>query len=167
MKYSKVALTASMMLLCASLALPAGSANAGQILPIPDPGPVPAVPHVGGIPIYSPTPIRPAPGVPIPIYSHPAPLTAITPAAPTFTRVKYKDLHEKSPCSQVKLIRVKNPCKRCCTDPDCVTIKICVPGCGCERVKVRSGGKRVNYDYGKYEVDVRVKNGYIEVDYQD
>ena len=152
------------LMFCASVAY-------GQnLMPLPDPGPSPVPPapyQSNGIPIYSPIPIQVQPGVPAPIYSHPAPLSAVVAAAPTFTRVKYTDVHEKAPCAQTKLIRAMNPCKRCCTDPDCVTIKICVPGCGCERVKVRSKGKRVRYDYGKYAVDVRVKNGYIEVDYQD
>jgi hypothetical protein len=43
--------------------------------------------------------------------------------------------------------------------------------CGCEhrklRIKCLSDGKYQKYDYGKYRVEVRVKNGYIEVDYDD
>ncbi len=97
------------------------------------------------------------------------------PAAPEgvelFTCVKYKDHDEMAPCAVPKIIQVKDPCAcsdpcNCC-GPKCVFIKICVPPCGCERVKVRKGGDRIKYDYGEYEVDVRIKDGYIEVDYQD
>lgn len=88
-----------------------------------------------------------------------------------FNCVKYKDHDEMAPCAIPKIIQVKDPCAcndpcNCC-GPKCVYIKICVPPCGCERIKVRKNGDRVRYDYGDYAVDVRVKKGYIEVDYQD
>lgn len=92
-------------------------------------------------------------------------------AVELFACVKYKDLHEIAPCAVPKIISVKDPCAcedTCdCCDPKCVYISICVPPCECECVKVRKDGDRVKYDYGEYEVDVRVKEGYIEVDYQD
>lgn len=90
---------------------------------------------------------------------------------PLFTRVKYVDKREAHPCAITKIIKVNNPCisrkarKLSCTE-DCVYIEICVPPCGCENVKCRRHGDRVRYDYGKYKVDVRVKNGFIVVDYQ-
>lgn len=101
-------------------------------------------------------------------------------AVELFECVKYKDLDEMAPCAVPKIIQVLDPCAcedacNCC-EPQCVYIQICVPPpceckCGCEdegeRVKVSKNGTRINYDYGDYEVDVRVKDGYIEVDYQD
>ena len=93
------------------------------------------------------------------------------PEVELFKYVKYKDLCEMAPCHVTRVIQVRNPCKRCCTDPECVNIEICVPEtCPCDDepcVLSLFGGRRVRYDYGKYEVDVRVKRGYIEVDYQD
>jgi len=86
-----------------------------------------------------------------------------------FCHVKYKDLDEMAPCASPKIIAVKDPCACddcCCCTPACVYIKICVP-CGCEVVTCSKNGDRIRYDYGKYAVDVRVKKGYIEVDYQD
>lgn len=86
---------------------------------------------------------------------------------PLFTRVKYVDLREKHPCAVTKIIRVNDPCAcgtECC--PRYVYIEICVPPCGCEHVTCRRAGDRVRYDYGKYAVDVRIKKGYIVVDYQ-
>lgn len=90
---------------------------------------------------------------------------------PLFTRVKYVDRREAHPCAITKIIKVNNPCvsrrarKLSCTD-ECVYIEICVPPCGCEDVKCRRNGDRVRYDYGKYKVDVRIKNGFVVVDYQ-
>ena len=94
------------------------------------------------------------------------------PAVALFHRVKYKDLDEMHPCAVPKIIAVKDPCARdhacgCCAPPACVYIKICVPPCACEEIDSNRSGTRIEYDYGKYEVDVRVKDGYIEVDYQD
>lgn len=85
-----------------------------------------------------------------------------------FTRVKYTDLHEKFPHAVSKIITVKNPCRNedCC-EPETVCIEICVPPCACEKVTCRVFGNRIRYDYGKYAVDVRIKRGYIQVDYQD
>ncbi len=97
-----------------------------------------------------------------------------------FNCVKYKDLDEMAPCAEIKIIKVLDPCPRpkccdpcnCCPQPPrCVYIKICVPKqCCCTRgprIKCNRSGTRTRYDYGKYAVDVRVKKGYIEVDYQD
>ena len=121
-------------------------ASPNEMAPVPD--------TVGGIPAVSPAA---------------GPYVAVPCAEPLFHRVKYKDLDEVAPCHTVKIIKVRNPCKRCCTDPDCVNIQICVPETCCDDPRICSifGGRRVRYDYGKYEVDVRVKRDYIEVDYQD
>jgi hypothetical protein len=103
-----------------------------------------------------------------------APAPAPTPEAAAvelYCNVKYKDLHEMACCAVEKIIEVKDPCAchdacHCCK-PACVFIKICVPSCGCEVVTCSKNGDRIRYDYGKYAVDVRVKKGFIEVDYQD
>ncbi|MEY3175393.1 MAG: hypothetical protein RLZZ436_3307 [Planctomycetota bacterium] len=105
----------------------------------------------------------------------PAPPAAPAPApAPAdvklYCNVKYKDLNEMAPCAVPKIIQVKDPCacdSCCCCEPACVYISICVPECGCEVVTCSKNGDRIRYDYGKYAVDVRVKKGHIEVDYQD
>ncbi len=96
-----------------------------------------------------------------------------------FNCVKYVDKDEMAPCAVPKIIKVLDPCPqpKCCdpcacckpAPPKCVNITICVPkcACACPKVTCSRNGKRVRYDYGKYAVDVRVKKGYIEVDYQD
>ena len=106
-------------------------------------------------------------------------------AVALFHCVKYKDLDEMAPCAVPTVIKVLDPCPqpKCCdpcgaccpAPPKCVYIQICVPtpnpcACACDRgpkVTCNGSGTRTRYDYGKYAVDVRVKDGYIEVDYQD
>ena len=90
----------------------AGVAQAQDLTPIPDMQ-VPAVPHAeSGVAMSEP-------------------MTIVDAAAYTgtvFTRVKYKDLDEMSPCAVPKIIMVKDPCA--CEDgcgPKCVWIQICVP----------------------------------------
>jgi hypothetical protein len=95
----------------------------------------------------------------------------VSEAIPLYTNVKYTDRNEMAPCAVSKIIAVKDPCAtrrdiNCC-GPQCVYIEICVPTCGCELISCRRHGDRIRYDYGKYAVDVRVKKGFIEVDYQD
>lgn len=102
--------------------------------------------------------------VPGPVYVDSAP-------EPLFTRVKYVDKREMHPCAVKKIIRVNDPCasKDACDScgPQCVFIEICVPPCDCEEdIRCRRNGNRVRYDYGKYKVDVRIRKGYIVVDYQ-
>ena len=52
-----------------------------------------------------------------------------------------------------------------------MSVKICVPPecpCSCPpKVTCRRGGKYVRYDYGKYAVEIRVKKGFVVVDYDD
>jgi len=95
---------------------------------------------------------------------------------PLYICVKYKDLDNIAPCAVPKIVQVLDPCqpvcdpcKPCCKPaPRCVNVQICVPQTCCPpKVVCRRGGKYVKYDYGKYAVEIRVKRGYIEVDYDD
>ena len=132
-----------------------GSLTAGELE-------IPAVPSIPGV-VFGPTEDVVVPGTAVYVDEAPIPL---------FQRVKYVDLHEAHPCAVPKIICVNNPClhkKFCnsCCEPQCVYIKICVPPCGCEVVRCRRHGDRLRYDYGKFAVDVRIKKGFIVVDYQD
>ena len=130
----------------------AGVVQAQELLPIPDMQ-IPAVPY-GNSGVESGEQV---------IFVDPVVYTGTL-----FTRVKYTDVHEMSPCAAPKIITVKNPCADdSCCEPQTVCIEICVPTCGCEEVTCRRFGNRIRYDYGKYAVDVRIKHGYIQVDYQD
>ena len=149
-------------------ALIAGPATAVDLTPIPLGPEIVLSPQEGQI-------------VDGPVYVDEAPIAL-------FDCVKYVDRHEMHPCAVPKIIMVNDPCAckvktkckhkcdgcnlctPCCEPPPpppCVYIQICVPPCGCELVKCRRDGDRIRYDYGKYAVDVRVKKGFIVVDYQD
>ena len=143
-----------------------------------------------------PLPLEPAPAplasprrVPAPQLGAPVPYAQVTPApmavpgerihvapplmAPVFHRVKYEDLDNIHPCGIPVFVQVPDPwacdCRHCnaCCAPQLVSIKICVPPGPCRRVKVRHGGRRIKYDYGKYEVEIKVRDGYVKVDYDD
>lgn len=89
-------------------------------------------------------------------------------AEPLFDKVKVVDKREMHPCAVKKIIRVNSPCPDAgCCGPQCVFIEVCAPPCECnEDIRCRRNGDRLSYDYGKYGFDIRVKKGFIVVDYQ-
>jgi len=98
---------------------------------------------------------------------------------PLYHCVEYDDLDHIHPCAVPKIVKIIDPCyKPCdhrhacgccrpCPPPRCVYVKICVPPCGCPRVKIRDGGRKVKYDYGDYAVEIESDDGVVEVDYDD
>jgi len=99
-------------------------------------------------------------------------------AVELFHCVEIEDPENIAPCAVPKIIMVPDPCachNPCgCCEVKCVAVKICVPppnpcACGCrhEVVKCKKGGRKQKYDYGKYSVEVTVKDGYVKVDYDD
>jgi hypothetical protein len=83
--------------------------------------------------------------------------------------VRYKDLRNIHPCAVEKIVSIKNPCYDpcdACSQP-CVFVKICVPPCECYDTKCRRNGKTLVYDFGDYEVAVRVIGDHVVVDYDD
>ena len=100
------------------------------------------------------------------------PMPEAAPAGvPLFTCVKVEDRHNIHPCAIPKIVMVPDPCACCdpcgCCAPKCVAIQICVPPCGCVDHTCKHDGRKQRYDYGKYAVDITVKNGYVKVDYDD
>ena len=93
--------------------------------------------------------------------------------AELFHCVKVEDRHNIHPCAVPKIISIVDPCScddpcSCC-GPKCVSVKICVPPCGCPEVKVSRNGRKVKYDYGKYSIEIKSskRKGRIEIDYDD
>jgi len=157
----------SLMIAGAVLAV-AGSASAGEFRLF----------RVAGPRVHDPSQAPPSAVPPAPIsegavFSHSHATVVEAMPIQLFNCVRYVDCREMHPCAVKKIVLVKDPCpSKCCNPcnccaPKCVAIEICVPPCGCERVKCRRNGTRITYDYGKYSVDIRVKKGYIVVDYQD
>ncbi len=64
----------------------------------------------------------------------------------------------ESSCEDCKIVKAKKE----------VLLDICVPPCPCkETVSSHRGGRRVVYDFGKYEVVIHAqRNGDIDVDYR-
>ena len=85
--------------------------------------------------------------------------------------VKVKDSKHIACCAKPMVVQIVDPCwkadkcNKCC-QPPCVAVEICVPDQCCPpKVKCSSDGRKVRYDFGKYAVDVRSKDGYVEIDY--
>lgn len=90
---------------------------------------------------------------------------------PLYRRVKVKDRHNIAPFAVPRVVAVRDPaiCRhdcRCC-EPRCVFVTVYVPPYACERVRVKKHGREVKLDYGKYEVEIEVEDGCIEIDYDD
>lgn len=133
---------------------------------------------------------------PMPVESGPPPASySAANTVPLYHCVKYEDLHNIHPCAVTKVIAVLDPCEADCKKSSCflfgsrkshdhcgcgqqscnscncgrkyVYIQICVPPCECVKVKTSRDERKVKYDYGKYEVEIKSKNGVVYVDYDD
>lgn len=78
--------------------------------------------------------------------------------------VKIDDADEMHPCPVKTIVSVADPCNPCC---GCRYVEICVPPCGCPKIKSNKDGTRVTYDYGEYAVEIKSKRDYVEVEYHD
>lgn len=139
-----------------------GPENFQDVTPIPGIG-VPPTPEPG-----FGNPVLPAPGGPVimpEVDAAPIPLESCP--CDLYDRVCYKDKKHISPCAEPMVISVIDPCSRkydC--ETRCVQVKICVPTCGCPKVKISHNGRHTRYDYGKYAIDIYSnRNGSILVDY--
>lgn len=89
-------------------------------------------------------------------------------------KVRYKNTGNIAPCAVPKTVGVcveETGCDACCrpvTTSTKVGVQICVPPCPTkESVRSSMGGKRVVYDYGKYEAVIKSgKDGNVEVRYR-
>ncbi len=88
---------------------------------------------------------------------------------PLYHCVKYEDLHNIHPCAITKIVLVADPCHdpRSCCPPKKVAVQICVPPCGCLEIEHSRRGMKVEYDYGKYEVEIKSRRGVVVVNYDD
>ncbi|MEX0716341.1 MAG: hypothetical protein WD066_07140 [Planctomycetaceae bacterium] len=146
-----------------------GRLQTAQVQPVPEPmyiGPSGQVPAVPG---YA-DPGQPVPGQPLP-YGPSGSYGPVEPypseGMPLYQNVRYEDLRNVHPCAVQTVVMVPDPCADPCCGARCVPVQICVPPYACEEVKVSRGGDKIKYDYGKYQVEIRVKKRYIEVDYDD
>ncbi len=131
------------------------------------------------------------PPVPIPDGAAPGAAATQAPAAAPielYACVTYKDRDEMHPCAVPVIVCVPDPssvkhpfywlvgdapCDPCC-DPcvpcakPMVYVQICVPpDCPVPEPRVHHHDREYTYDFGEYEVDVRLHRGEIVVDYED
>ena len=91
-----------------------------------------------------------------------SPSSIVVPGPVQSHRVRYKDLKNTHPHSIRQTLHVP---LRCGSGDIC--IDVCAPP-NCPVVKVKRNGKKIEYDYGDYEVDIIQKgDGEILVDYDD
>lgn len=89
-------------------------------------------------------------------------------------KLRYKNKENIAPCAVPKTVGVcvkETGCDACCrkvTTNSRVDVDICVPPCPSkESVRSYRGGRRVVYDYGKYEAVIKSDNdGNVEVNYR-
>jgi hypothetical protein len=85
--------------------------------------------------------------------------------------VKYKDLDHVACCAKPIVVEIVDPCWKpdpCkpCSKAPYVKVQICVPDQCCPpKETCKKDGKYKKWDFGKYAVEVRSKDGYVEVDY--
>jgi hypothetical protein len=48
-----------------------------------------------------------------------------------------------------------------------VFVQVCVPLRGCPKVKCSKDGRKVELDYGEYEIEIESEDGKVEVEYDD
>ncbi len=166
-------LTVSTMLVGAAVAagptlLQPGASYAPQseVAPVPMPMPLPAQAYPAGQPIEHSTSYGPVESFDQPVVPY-----VEGRVVELYPNVVYRDLRRVHPCAVPYLIDVPMPPSRrsrgCTTcEPTCVTIKVCVPPCTTPCVKVRRHGRKLIYDFGKYEVNVLIRRtGRIVVNY--
>ena len=113
-------------------------------------------PHGHGS-FYGPPAVAPLP--PQGRYVSPPSLVVQGPLRPY--RVRYKDRDNVHPFSIRQTLVVPSPCGQ-----GTLAVDVCAPP-NCPVVKVKRNGKKIEYDYGDYEVDIIRKDDEILVDYDD
>jgi hypothetical protein len=147
-------------------ALPALPSVSSYQAPEPEMEPVPAVGAPSNVVPQAPQP-APAVVTPAPVYSAPQSVSgpiigAESYMVPTvYTNVKVRDARKIHPCAVPTLVAAPDPCNPCCQ----VCVEVCVPPCEPADVICRKDGKRVIYDFGKYEVKITVRGEHLVVNY--
>ncbi len=86
--------------------------------------------------------------------------------------IRVKDGQKIAPGAHPVVVSVRDPraCHEacaCCTHRS-VFVQVWVPPFPLQELKVKDNGRRIELDYGKYEIEIEVrKRGRIEVDYDD
>jgi hypothetical protein len=92
-------------------------------------------------------------------------------AAELYPCVKYDDPENIPRCAVPVIVAVPDPRPKCDCDPSgCVYVKICVPTHCPPEIKVKKGGREIQYKWDDLDFEVEIKQqkkGWLEVDYDD
>lgn len=128
------------------------TAAAAVAAPEQPPLPVPQTPSVPP----ATTPLTPVPDMPA------TPSAAAEPIV-LYTNVKVEDRDNIPRCAVPTIIAIPDPCMPGC----CRYIEICVlPDCK-PRIKTSPSGRKIQYDFGDFEVEIYNKRDYVVVNYDD
>lgn len=106
-----------------------------------------------------PTPATPL--VPVPD-SQASPSASLEPIV-LYTNVKYEDRDNVPKCAVPIVVSIPDPCMPGC----CRYIEICaVPDCE-PRVHSSPSGRKIEYDYGAFEVEIYNRSKYVVVNYDN
>ena len=169
---------------CFSVALMASLVVAGESRSVRSAFPLSIAPALSGQVGSIPMPAQLSP-TPDPIYSTPAQQPMSSPYSvnsPEFAysegpvsgfpveiykNVKYRSVRNIAPCAVPTIIQVPDPCNKDACCKTCVNVKVCVPPCDPEKVKITRDGNKVRHDYGKYAVTVRSIGHHVVIHYED
>lgn len=143
LKFAMSCAAASVMVITAALAAPEAPP-----LPAPD-----------AVALPTPTPATPL--VPVPD-GHAAPSASAEPIV-LYSNVKYEDRDNIPACAVPLVISIPDRCNPGC----CRYIEVCVPP-DCEPcITTSPSGRKIEYDYGRFEVEIYNHKKYVVVNYDD
>ncbi|MBL8848874.1 MAG: hypothetical protein JNG89_04290 [Planctomycetaceae bacterium] len=109
--------------------------------------------------LTAPTPATPL--VPVPD-SQPSAASTLEPIV-LYTNVKYEDGDNVPKCAVPIVVAIPDPCLPGC----CRYIEICaVPDCE-PKIHSSPSGRKIQYDYGSFEVEIYNRSKYVVVNYDD
>ncbi|MFO1095144.1 MAG: hypothetical protein U0992_17830 [Planctomycetaceae bacterium] len=138
----------------------AGLVSIAAVGATPELPPLPA-PETAAVPTLATTPTPATPLVPTPD-SNASPSKSAPPIV-LYTNVKVEDRHNIPECAVPIVISIPDPCQPGC----CRYIEICaLPDCK-PVVTTSPSGRKIEYDYGRFEVEIYNRSRYVVVNYDD
>jgi hypothetical protein len=84
-----------------------------------------------------------------------------------YPRIRVKDADDMAPAGASAIVAVRDPSAPRRSPAGFVFVKVCVPLCPLQRLKVNKWGTKVELDYGKYEIEIESCDGLVTIDYDD
>lgn len=142
--------------------------------------PLPAPDHPDQSATPAPQSATPAPETATPASESavPGPAAIPGPGVPTdrpielYPHVKVEDRDNIHPHAVPMIVAVADPCRKCrlrapCHECRLRFILICVPPDCRPEIDTRLHGRKIEYDFGEYEVEIYPRDDYVKVNYDD